>query len=182
VPSVVAPMLARFARRVFVYNTENLEVAIRHSIAMDLEVLRVTPVIVIFKGKDGGLICRSYGAHSEPYLLRGVRYLWCGHCKATPGTVYFEMASHSRNHAIFCCTECKWYSKWLKLSEMTWAKSIGPTYPCVFYHDFPLSPALRMKYLSGWTAEKPVVVQSRPVKRSRPSSPTGSMHSDSVTQ
>lgn len=108
----------------------------------DNDLLRQTPVGIIYKDAGSIVLTREIGCHDPPNRALGARMRWCGNgdC-STIDAVYFKnkMVGKGVEQLKLKCVGCQFASGWIKVSDVKWAKPV-PGNRRASWHEYPLSP------------------------------------------
>jgi hypothetical protein len=124
-----------FVRLVLVQN-QDPRTAFRRAWLGQVEALRATPVVLIYRDKDG------VKSEALTYSTR-VDHVWglahrCGtkDCWALPGDVKSTVGGHNHEKAKFVCHRCHGQTSWI--ARPPWLRSFSE-HPFFFAHDYPLT-------------------------------------------
>jgi hypothetical protein len=114
--------------------------AVLRGIAGNLDLLSHTPVVLVWRDKEGEVQSRCIALSNAPIHVWGLDCLQCPrpNCGRFNGNFRAQVHRTSRTtheKARFCCVECGYRTKWLVKPE--WVHEL-PMYPHRFWYAYPI--------------------------------------------
>lgn len=128
--------------------TANIWDTVSRVVGRDVNLLHTNNVLLIYREREGPVLCRLIGLHAPPIRAWGVEFTACGNESCRPSEYDLIVRNNDCGTRVVC-SRCNWRSAALKVDDIKGVlHRLNSTVPDVFWHDYPPSPELRDIFVS----------------------------------
>ena len=154
-PDEMTDTVALVIKAMGIHKTANLWDTVLRAVLSYIHVLGVTDVVVIYRERGCNKVqARKIARDSPPFRPWGVEFQACATEGCNPRRVTGFFTETQGSAVRMTCRQCGWKSAWVNEENTEGlVMSVGEMFPDVFWHEYPVSPALASLFVTITAAE-----------------------------